>query len=734
MTSNRPIRVDPTSALLRMMVCALLVLSGPLARAIGSSNTIQGDSADLPLEVIRPDQPTPRPGRHGNVAAETLAAIEHSDHALFARRLAEAKTLAQQAIETARASDDSPLLAAAFNQLGNVHLSLGEHAQALRCYDQALAAGGIVDEHPTRLPIQINRVHAYLGQHKFAAARTAHQRALAIALRAAPTTGPSDHLTDRLIALGHLAQRLVALRPDDRAALIQPAYQAFSKALAIANAQSDTTGKSYATGHLGELYAGERRFAEAQRLLRQAIFFAEEADAPDLLARWWWQLGRAYKAQQQIDEALAAYQRAVAELRPIQPMLVAGERGYPAAFWSITRQIYLEYASLLLDDTNPSARRDEQVRLREVRHAMEDFKAVELENHFRDYCVTEQRARNRALHIDALLPPGTATLYPVLFDDRLVVLLGLPTGQIEHAVIRVGAEEVRDTARRFRSSMSPSSNPRRLRKQARQLYDWLIAPFREQIATSSIHTLIAVPDGILRTIPFAALHDGKDYLVQHLAIAVSPGLLLTERLHDVDRQHRLLAAGLSESVQGFEGLPHVDAEIAKITAEYNGKQLLNEDFVKRSIVEELAEVPYSMVSLSTHGRFDSDPSKSFVLTYDGQLSFDELADLIRVSELRTQAVELIVLSACNTAIGDEHAALGFAGVAVKSGARSAMASLWSVNDESTAELVPDFLSKLSDPRLSKAQALQLAQRRLLSEQRTAHPYFWAPFVLVGNWL
>jgi CHAT domain-containing protein len=136
---------------------------------------------------------------------------------------------------------------------------------------------------------------------------------------------------------------------------------------------------------------------------------------------------------------------------------------------------------------------------------------------------------------------------------------------------------------------------------------------------------------------------------------------------------------------------------------------------------------------ATHSRFTEDPKQSFLLTYDGKMTLDDLERLIRIGEFRDQRVDLLVLSSCETAEGDERAALGLAGVAVKAGVSSVLASLWSVNDPSTAELVPLFFEHLNDSRLSTAQALQKAQQHLLSSAEYRHPFHWAPFVLIGRW-
>jgi CHAT domain-containing protein len=142
-----------------------------------------------------------------------------------------------------------------------------------------------------------------------------------------------------------------------------------------------------------------------------------------------------------------------------------------------------------------------------------------------------------------------------------------------------------------------------------------------------------------------------------------------------------------------------------------------------------------MVHFATHGQFNHDVHKSFILTYDGKLTLNQLEELIRPSQYRGRPVELLVLSACQTAAGDDRAALGLAGVAVKAGARSAMATMWFVNDESTSILVSEFYRLLhGDPRLSKAKALQQAQIKVLREERFGHPCYWAPYLIIGNWL
>ena len=138
--------------------------------------------------------------------------------------------------------------------------------------------------------------------------------------------------------------------------------------------------------------------------------------------------------------------------------------------------------------------------------------------------------------------------------------------------------------------------------------------------------------------------------------------------------------------------------------------------------------------LATHGHFDRNPQKSFLLTYDDKLTMDALSDSIGGRRYKGEPLELLVLSACETAAGDKRAALGLAGVALKAGARSALATLWQISDEATVKIITEFYLNTNQPELSKAQALQLSQVKLLKQERFRHPTDWAPFLLIGNWL
>jgi CHAT domain-containing protein len=181
-------------------------------------------------------------------------------------------------------------------------------------------------------------------------------------------------------------------------------------------------------------------------------------------------------------------------------------------------------------------------------------------------------------------------------------------------------------------------------------------------------------------------------------------------------------------------LPNVEREVAAVHDIEGGQELLDDSFSRARFGAELKRVPYNIVHIASHGQFGSDPSQTFVLAFDGQLTMDDLEADIKFGERRDNALELLILSACETASGDDRAALGLAGVALKSGARSALATLWYISDQASGDLVVTFHRGLQSGKLSKAHALQEAQRALAADPRYAHPAYWAPFLLIGNWL
>jgi CHAT domain-containing protein len=311
-------------------------------------------------------------------------------------------------------------------------------------------------------------------------------------------------------------------------------------------------------------------------------------------------------------------------------------------------------------------------------------------------------------------------------------VVGNEAGLSSHTV-PVGGPALEEQARELRRLLARRTTLEYLGP-AQRLYELLIRPVWPELAG---RTLVIVPDGALRMIPFAALRDeaAGQFLIEQLPLASSPGLTLTDP-RPIDRPSvQVLAAGISKSVLGYPALAAVEGELTTVNGAFPGVVLLDEEFVADRFEAEVARRPVSIVHVASHGEFRGEAAESFVLAYDGPIPMERLAAVVGRTRYRAeQPLELLVLSACETASGDERASLGLAGVAVQAGARSAMGSLWRVSDEATAQLIEEFYTQLGDPAVSRAEALRRAQRRLLAEVRFRHPYYWSPFLLISNWL
>lgn len=530
----------------------------------------------------------------------------------------------------------------------------------------------------------------------------------------------SQHLPENrdkaelLLGIGHLWQQ-------NGIGGFAQAYQAITNGLAIAEKQSLDDLRAYGYGYLSTLYLGQFRLTEALQLNNQAEFIAQTINKPDIVFRWQWQAGRILAKQGAKTEAIAAYQRAIANLKPIRGELRRLSLGDDLIGLDV---LYLELADLLLQKPKLS-----EAELLVVRDIIEQGKSQELEDYYRDDCVAKWL--DKSSRID-LLQQHTAALYPIMFNDRLELLLSLPKGLQRYTVVR-NKKEVSELVTQLRLTLENRATPEFL-PHAQALYDVLIRPLQADLKKDGIDTLVFIPDASFRTIPLAALHDGNDFLIKHYAIATSPGLRLTDPKPIQREDSATLVAALSESREGFPALPNVSGEVHRITEQFPATLLENQAFQINRFRQQLQDNPFRVVHIASHGQFDKNSANTFLLASDGKINLDALSNMMGVNRYRNNPVELLTLSACQTAAGDDRAALGLAGVAVKSGARSALASLWFINDKSSADLVAEFYRQLKTSNLSKARALQKAQWLLMDDERYEHPGYWAPFLMIGNWL
>jgi CHAT domain-containing protein len=525
---------------------------------------------------------------------------------------------------------------------------------------------------------------------------------------------------------------------------------------AITQAQNlgDRKAESYGLGTLGKLYEENKNWQLAQDFTQQALNLAPTYNHPELAYQLSWQLGRIHRAQgkKHLKQAIAAYTNAFNTLQSIRGDLVAISPEVQFSFRENVEPVYRELVDLLLEDADnlkaEGKQKELQTQMVQVREVIESLQLAELNNFFRDACV---KANPQV--IDKVSPTATI-IYPIILEDRLEVVVSFPNENSDeptfnlYTVTEANPEVLIPKLREFRELLEPEVGqviPEEAKPEllalSQQIYQWLIQPIEPDLNKSQIDTLVFVLDGEFRNIPMAALYDGEKYLVEKYQIALTPGLQLLnpEPLTQEDLIGLLAGATDFTSFEEFDDLLGVEEELAQISQTLtNYEKRQNEEFTPENIQQLINEIPFPIIHLATHGQFGSSAEDTFILTYSDRINVKNLDNLLRKPDEKNP-IELLVLSACETVKGDDRAALGLAGVAVRAGARSTLASLWTVDDTSTTRLMVEFYKALAKPDVNKAEALREAQLKLLRNEEnetdtsTRHPYYWSPFVLVGNW-
>ena len=632
----------------------------------------------------------------------------------------------RQAADLAKTHNLPQLSPAVLNDVGAVNASQGHWPEAMAAFQESAQLAQAEDLRLLFARARINtaRVAIQLAQQTEAA------QALDDAGRVLSEIPVSHEAADGLINLALAYRNLSLAQPDMKERFLKLSAASLQEAAAKAEGLADPRLTSYAYGYLGQLYESERRYDEALQLTRKAVFNAQSAGAAESLYRWQWQSGRLLARQGKLDEALSAYHDAVATVQPIRAEVTSAMQASPTPDQQSIRPLFFEMADLLLQRAALMDNEAEAIPyLEAAREAIEAYKAAELRDYFRDDCVDQLQARLTKLE---RVSASTVIIYPIIFSDRTELLVSFPQG-LRRFSVPVPATVLTKEIRALRRMLEKRTT-REYLPHARQLYDWLIRPIDESLRAIQIDTLVFVPDGPLRTVPMSALHDGDRFLIARYAVATSPGLDLTDP-QPIDRARVLvLSGGLTKAVQGFPPLPFVAEELNYIHSVFRGDLLVDKEFVTPRLEGELNDGRYGILHIATHGEFATEVNQSFLLTFDDKLTMSELEQLVGLLRFRKDPLELLTLSACQTGIGDDRAALGLAGIAVKAGARSALATLWFINDEASFELVSEFYHQLHDPAVSKARALQLAQLKLLADRVYEHPAYWAAFLLLNNWL
>ncbi|MGR3277457.1 CHAT domain-containing protein [Acaryochloris marina NIES-2412] len=492
----------------------------------------------------------------------------------------------------------------------------------------------------------------------------------------------------------------------------------------------DPNAQSYVLGYQGRIYGEAKQWSQAVLLTEKALQQVQRQQSPEVLYQLAWQLGRYRRQLGNRQGAISAYLDAVAALDSLRGDLRTASDDVRFTFRDGVEPIYRELVGLLLEGDMTQA--DASSNLNRARNLIEDLQLNEIQDYFQDACV---QAKPQAVD---QVDPNAAVIYPIVLEDRVDLIVSIGTQPLRHFSTPMEPGQVDDTVKQLlRSLTTPlgSVQKRNLTK-LKQIYDLVVGPAAEDLAQQDVETLVFVADGALRTLPLTTLHDGEQYLIEKYNVALSPGLDLLAPLPQDREKVKVLVGGVSEARSGFPALPYVAKEVEQITSQIQDHAVLfNQDLTQQNLNDYLTEVSSEVVHLATHAEFGASPEDTFILTWEGRLSIQAMASLLR-NRIRTSEVpiDLLVLSACETATGNSRAVLGIAGMAIRSGVRSTLAGLWSLDDQAAAAFMGHFYKALAQPNTTKASAFRQAQLALMKDPQFRAPYFWGPFVLVGNWL
>lgn len=492
---------------------------------------------------------------------------------------------------------------------------------------------------------------------------------------------------------------------------------------------SEKLGNLRAQSFAWGILARQAKTQDAVPLYQKALALSRAVQASDISYYWEQSLGRWAFQQGNLKQAEEYYRSAVEDLDQVRGNLLAVNASAQFSLEDQVEPTYREYLQILFSSPTPD--------LEQAITTSQKLQRAQLENYLR--CGRLDLVALNQVHSST---SETTRIYVIDGAQQIEVIVQPPNQSLHH--YSVAREPVRSAVKSLQLYLQdadfetiPQSG---FLPPSQRLYDLLIAPARKGGYLPNAGTLVFALDYELQAIPMGMLYDGKNYLIQSYSMATTLGTQL-RRPFALNRFESLVA-GVSQPAPSFtaknvlpnlQALPEVEQEVRSITATTPAKVLLNERFTVTALQRQIQQTDYPIVHLTTHGQFSSDPSATLLLAWDRPITVGQLNQLVSERIDRQSSIELLVLSACQTAKGDRRSALGLAGIAAQAGARSTIASLWVVDDKSTAQLVSHFYRELKAGK-TKAEALRQAELTLLNQPETSHPYYWAPFLLVGSWL
>lgn len=659
--------------------------------------------------------------------------------------------LLMAAIETAQKTKAGATETVAWGALGNAMLGQSNYEEALSAYQKSLQLANTLNSSEYTTIALNNLVNAFesRSQRYFVQAQSAESEgdtevaaqllelgnqdlgsAIQMANRALKQSKGGMPQVRALINLMRLSPRneyqtqavaLLESLPDSRSkayTIINFAETLDSsskiKTLEWANSVAKNIGdfraQSFALGALGNIYELNSQFDKA---LKTTLSAQEAAQLNgDSLYRWQWQAGRIHKATGNPQKAIAAYKSAIATLQSIRSDIVAASSDLQFDVRDEVEPVYRELMALLLDKGQVS----------EALGILDLLKLTELQDFFGDECLEVTQPTSTFENIAK--SNNEVLVYSIILEEKTYIVLRLPNGKLKSYPVALTAKQVQSEVEQFRFALEDPGKADYF-KLSQKLYNLLIRPLEADLAGAKPSALVFINDGILRNIPMAALHDGNDFLIEKYPMYTALGFEVKHK-QQPQKAQKVLIFGLTVEIPPFAELPNVNNETQIIQDILGGDRYLNENFTLSNLQNEVQKENYPIIHIATHGKFSGTVESTFLQAFDEQIFLREFEEAIRKSK---NSIELLTLSACQTAAGDNRSTLGLAGVAVRNGVENVLASLWFINDANTVPLIKEFYNQLSQSNITKAEALRNAQMKLIAN---SHPAVWSAFVLVSN--
>lgn len=660
----------------------ILLINFSFCEKQGGPSSKLEDELQLKLEFSKQE-------KNYQLYIETL--IQLSDNYLVQGNFEEARKYGEKALTAAELLNSELLQLSALNSLANINRLKGYYTKAIKQYQQALS---LSKEPQHQNLVKVNLANCFLLVNKKSEAQECLN-----SLAYSPTS---------------IETLLYAVNITNKIGSFQLSEQLLNQAFSQCKDNLKLLCQCYQLQ--GELCLLQKKYEQAEKMFRKAIFQASVNDNQLKLYQLHWLLAKSLAKQSKNDEAIETYQRVIALVDDLRPTLYSDKN------WSELKKtniLYYELATLMVKQVESLPDEKRQQKLRKLSTLMADLKVSELKNYFHDDYIVELQSDSRK--IEEVAGKETALIYTVVLDNRQVTILcksenyQLFSSPLSRAKLHQQVVDLRLLAQ----VNSPNIN-----KAAERLYNSIMKPIENHL--DGITHLLFIPDAPMQQVPWAMLRSNNQFLIERFAISSASGLTLnTPKKFPVD-DARSLVVGLTN------GLPYVSTELNKINTYFPGKVLTDKELTKENLEFELRNHFYRIVHLATHADFTSNSEQNYLMTGKGPMDMKQLEKWIKMASIREEGIELLTLSACKTAVGDSLNTMGLAGTALRSGAKSVLASLWQVDDKATAFFMTQFYQNLKSGD-SKATALQKAQKQLLNNKTYASPYYWAPFTLLGNW-